>query len=580
MKLRRLLSMLIVAALVLSFFTACGESGGSSTGDAGSSKQSSAVSEDKGEDSSAGGEDEGKQPPASDVVNGETNQQSYPIVDEALTLRLWYPMAGNLGELADFNDGEFWQWYEEKTGIHIDFVVPAAGSETDAFNLLFASDDMPDLLYTSPIASTNAQTYRGGEDKAISDGYFIDMAEYLDYAPNYVSWLNNDEQISRDVYSDTGKMYGMWGIWKVLNEDTGVMPELGISIRKDFLDKVNMEVPTTYDEWYTVLKAFKEELGVEIPLYTSRYGIDIFGEFMAGYGTAPYFYQDGGTVKYGPMDDAYKEYLTLLNQWYSEGLLDTDFPTRNSTGYSPDDEVNLNDKVGAFCDWATRLSETYVSRGATNPDYYLVAAEQPTKGDGTTPKYHFVTSDYGLNGHCMLVSADSEHIEEAIRWNDGFYAQDIYLNANYGLEEQEGTVWYAADDGHRIGDYDFRYSNPEGLSSATVLVKYWAKNPPIRVEGAQIEQADDNKQAAYETWAKYDSEWSIPTRTTMTAEESTAYSSIYTDIETYVQECNVKFITGSMSLDTYDSYRDTLREMGIEEAIGYRQAALDRYNAR
>lgn len=580
MKMKRLLSLLIVAVFVMSFFSACAQSGGSSAGDADSSKASSAaVSKDEGEDSSAGG-DENIQTPASDVVNGETNQQSYPIVDEAVTLRLWYPMAVSLGELADFNDGEFWQWYEEKTGIHIDFVVPAAGSETDAFNLLFASDDMPDLLYTSPIASANAQTYRGGEDKAISDGYFIDMAEYLDYAPNYVSWLSNDERILRDVYSDTGKMYGMWGIWDVLYDDKGVMPEYGISIRQDFLSKVNLDVPTTYDEWYTVLKAFKAELGVEIPLYTSRYGIDIFGEFMAGYGTAPYFYQDGGTVKYGPLDDEYKEYLTMLNQWYSEGLLDTDFPTRNSTGYSPDDEVNLNDKVGAFCDWATRLSETYVSRGATNADYYLVAAEQPTKGDGSVPKYHFVTSDYGLNGHCMLISADSAYIEEAIRWNDGFYAEDIYLNANYGLEEQEGTVWYAAEDGHRIGDYDFRYSNPDGLSSATVLVKYWTKNPPIRVEGAQIEQADDNKQAAYETWAKYDSEWSIPTRTTMTSEESTSYSAVYTDIETYVQECNVKFITGSMSLDTYDAYRDTLREMGIEEAVAYRQAALDRYNAR
>ena len=113
------------------------------------------------------------------------------------------------------------------------------------------------------------------------------MAEYLVFAPHHVSWPANDQKISRDVYSDTGKMYGMWGIWKTLNEEKGVMPEYGISIRQDLLEKVNLEVPTTYDEWYTVLKAFKDELGVEIPLYTSRYGIDIFGEFMAGYGKAP-----------------------------------------------------------------------------------------------------------------------------------------------------------------------------------------------------------------------------------------------------------------------------------------------------
>ena len=51
-------------------------------------------------------------------------------------------------------------------------------------------------------------------------------------------------------------------------------------------------------------------------------------------------------------------------------------------------------------------------------------------------------------------------------------------------------------------------------------------------------------------------------------------------IETYVQECNVKFIMGQMSLDDYDSYRETLRSMGIERCTELQQAALDRYFAR
>ncbi len=69
-------------------------------------------------------------------------------------------------------------------------------------------------------------------------------------------------------------------------------------------------------------------------------------------------------------------------------------------------------------------------------------------------------------------------------------------------------------------------------------------------------------------------------RLTNTAEEGTQFASKYTDIETYVQECNVKFIMGQMSLDDYDSYRDTLKSMGIEDCIALKQAALDRYNAR
>lgn len=576
MKIKKLLAFVLAFAMVVSVFSACGDStDGSSTGGPGT-----ASTESKTESTESGSTGGGNTVDAS-IVNGAVNQQSYPIVDEKINLRLWYPNAVSIGELADFNDGEFWQWYEEKTNIHIDFIVPAAGTEVDSFNLLFASDNMPDLIYSTP-TEQGKQNYRGGEDKAISDGYVIDMVDYMEYAPNYASWINNGEKsgMARAVYSDTGKMYGMWGIWQFMDEDVGGMPEIGLSIRKDLLEQVGMEVPTTYDEWHTVLTAFKDELGVEIPFYTSRYGIDVTGEMMAGYGTAPYFYQENGTVKYGPLDDEYKEYLTMLNQWYQEGLLDTDFPTRVSEGYSPDDEVNLNDKVGAFIDWATRLSDTYVSRGAINEDTYLIPVEQPTKGDGSVPKYHSVLGDDGMNGHCMLISADSDYIEEAIRWNDGFYAEDVYLNANYGIESQENVVWFAADDGHRIGDYAFRYANPDGLSSATVLAKYWAKNPPVRVEAAQIEQADENKQSAYQLWSKYDAEWYMPERITMTAEESTSFSSLYTDILTYVQENNVKFITGSVSLDTYDSYRDTLRQMGIEEAISLKQAALDRYNQR
>ena len=37
---------------------------------------------------------------------------------------------------------------------------------------------------------------------------------------------------------------------------------------------------------------------------------------------------------------------------------------------------------------------------------------------------------------------------------------------------------------------------------------------------------------------------------------------------------------GQMSLDDYDSYRETLRSMGIERCIELQQTALDRYFAR
>ena len=113
-----------------------------------------------------------------------------------------------------------------------------------------------------------------------------------------------------------------------------------------------------------------------------------------------------------------------------------------------------------------------------------------------------------------------------------------------------------------------------------MLVKYWTKNPNVRVESAQIESSQPVQQEGYRIWSLNEPTQWISNRTTMTADENAEYSKLYTDIETYVQECNVKFIMGQMSLDDYDAYRDTLRSMGIERCIELRQAALDRFNAR
>ena len=556
MTFRKLLAFALSAALL------AGCSGGSSGGGG-------------GETPSGGGEASGPaEIPTSDVFKGETNQQTYPISSEKITLSYWYPHGNSIGTLNDFNDSEFFQWMEEKTNIHIDFVVPAVGEEANSFNQLFISEDLPDILYTQPAT----QRYRDGMDAAIEDGYVVDLRNYLDLMPNYVSWLNSIPTAKKDALTDTGKMYGFWSFWDNME---GGYADQGISIRKDFLDKVGEEIPETYEDWERVLTKFKDELGIEAPFYTSKYGID-YGEFMAGYGVAPYFYQVDGTVKYGPMQDEYKEYLTMMHDWYEKGLLDPDFSTRQSTGVAADNDMILNDKIGALIDWGTRMTDAYISRGATNPDFYAVAAKQPKKSaSDPDPAFRIVNNNFhDLQSVCILINAKSEHIEEAIKWVDSFYAKDVYLNANYGIDSEEGTVWYAAEDGHRIGDYDFRYSNPDGLDSATVAAKYWAKNPPVRVEAAQIEQMPEDRAASYAVWSTYESKNFIPTTVTMTTDESSEYSQYYTDLEAFVQENNVKFINGQRSLDEYDAYRDQLKSMGIETCIKLQQAALDRYNAR
>jgi putative aldouronate transport system substrate-binding protein len=65
----------------------------------------------------------------------------------------------------------------------------------------------------------------------------------------------------------------------------------------------------------------------------------------------------------------------------------------------------------------------------------------------------------------------------------------------------------------------------------------------------------------------------------MTTEETTSYNTIYNDIDTYLDENIVKFIVGDKSLDEFDSFVNTLRDMGIDECIAMTQTAYDRYLA-
>jgi putative aldouronate transport system substrate-binding protein len=65
----------------------------------------------------------------------------------------------------------------------------------------------------------------------------------------------------------------------------------------------------------------------------------------------------------------------------------------------------------------------------------------------------------------------------------------------------------------------------------------------------------------------------------LTTDESTEYYGLYSDIETYMDEHIIKFIVGDQSLDEFDDYVATLKQMGIEDCIAIEQAAYDRYLA-
>ena len=77
-----------------------------------------------------------------------------------------------------------------------------------------------------------------------------------------------------------------------------------------------------------------------------------------------------------------------------------------------------------------------------------------------------------------------------------------------------------------------------------------------------------------------DNEYYISDSLTLNEEELEVYNSVMTEVMTYVQEMQVKFILGIESFDNYDSFIQKIKDMGVDQAINAYQTAYDRYNAR
>lgn len=70
-----------------------------------------------------------------------------------------------------------------------------------------------------------------------------------------------------------------------------------------------------------------------------------------------------------------------------------------------------------------------------------------------------------------------------------------------------------------------------------------------------------------------DGEYVYPDGASMTAEETEEYSALIADLSTYMAEHVLKFVVGEEDMSEYPAFVQALDDMGMQTAIGYRQAA-------
>lgn len=133
------------------------------------------------------------------------------------------------------------QMLEKAVNIDLEMMIPQSGQATTKLNTLIAGGDIPDLIFLKSRADL-AQYY--------DQGVLADLTPYLDQFPELQKRFSND---SWEAMSYQGKTIGVPGYDNV----NGI--SRSFFIRNDWLKKLNMEVPTTPDELFEVMKAFTEK---------------------------------------------------------------------------------------------------------------------------------------------------------------------------------------------------------------------------------------------------------------------------------------------------------------------------------
>ena len=337
----------------------------------------------------------------------------------------------------------------DRYNVDVSFVSVGRWTETDDINNLLADGKAPDVSYTYGYNTIIA--YANMTDANGNPGV-IDLAPYLEAYKDQiadVSALLGADNLYYDKDPATGAVWMIEGIRADVSRITTF-------IRKDWLDKLGLGLPTTEAEFHDALVAFRDNaellLGADaekmIP-YTTSTDIGWRNDLLC-VSYVPNDVSDETLYVYGYDDrhllyPGYKEGVRVLNKWYNEGLVWKDFGLYNDSTVE-DDNMKAG-YVGAFMhnwDYPFRNGEDCINANLkrnVGEDAMFVPIDCFVNDAGVTLKY--MGAAVGSDRKIFFPSTNKEPLASLIYVNFISSAETIkYLQT--GLE---GTSYILHDDG-------------------------------------------------------------------------------------------------------------------------------------
>ena len=508
------------------------------------------------------------------------NETGMPIVNERVVQTMTF--SSDPVYTVDLNqDMYFFKEMEKRTNVNFEFEKLSPDQWNERKNLMFAANELPDVLIGS-LSNSDIITYSRANQ-------LVPLNDLVDkYMPDYTATLERFPE-SAKLYSPDGQMYG---IVNTITGGSAETPGARAFINKAWLDKLGIAMPTTYDELYAALVAIRDGdpngngEADEIPLggYQSMSGSSLGGYtidcFVAGplgisFGNAKDMWQvvDDKLV-FVAEHPQYKQYLANMNQLYTEGLLDNEYYTQNDAQMKAKGEAM---RIGAYT-----YAAHFVLTGSTDPavyDQYVVP--EPLTSDVFTEKVW-----YGQNvgGTTIFFTSANENPEISARYFNEIYNEEgstLLVGPVAGEWDGEGgRVWnddmtrftYEIPDGYNgVWDWICKQIAPvqsfQGIMQFSDIKAKEIKTP----EDASFKDAMEANVAPYLR----------PGTPTLffTQEESEEIRLIEASLYTYFVQMEAKMVMGEEPLESCDAMISELYSQGLETVAQIYNTAYERYKA-
>lgn len=520
--------------------------------------------------------DKGTEPAATGANKTTANitKSGMPIASEPVQLK---GLVSKYELVKDWNEHKGLKSYEAKSNVVIKWDTVPQNAFDERRNLMFASNDLPDFVMRANLSPQLITSYAAA-------GQIIPLDPLIEagYAPNLAALMKENDGIRKSITSADGHIYSLPNI----SEADGRISSSWIN--KKWLDKLGLAMPTTMDEFYKVLKAFKEQdpngngKADEVPISgykegNKNYGDQFIKSFYGSWGfggnsgiIAPFMDIDnGGKVRYIATDNTFKDMITFFNKLWMEGLIDKEILSQDMkqeiakvdderVGYVAKGNNNL---------WMGKNRNNYVQ----NP--VLKGIDGKVYWTGISPKVRDLGS--------FVITSKNPNPAATLRWGDYFLSEEGTALARLGIQDVTYTI--GSDGFYKLKD-EFA-KNPNGLTVDEALSEYTifqGGGIPQRVtqkvdqSAAVLPEMIANKDVIRPNLVP-DEKLMIPT---FTEKENIELSTYATDIEAYADENIVKFITGAKPLSEWDKYVSTLNKMQLDKYLAIYQAAYDRWNQK